>query len=211
MVLVLEYPYPVLNFYLEHWQFHWHITVNEERINESKYGQWWLRRIGNCCRISTGNREQWGFNQISFGLNSVNKTVQSVCHIFVFSISVLHPRGRTRTSDYSNNSFIMTIYDSFSHFELELCIQSTTKQNFLIDNHYKTICRPVRSECSSYRVFNIDYYYCMGVRILKPIFEARDVNYWNLAFRLEEWRRDVQNCSGHISDVYDFLFYCWLG
>ena len=64
-----------------------------------------------------------------------------------------HPVGRTLTTDWSANSFIMAVYENiFFKVKSAFSVQSTTKK-IPIDNHYKTPYRPVRSECSSYGAF----------------------------------------------------------
>ena len=61
--------------------------------------------------------------------------------------SQLHPTWRALTYDWSANSLVMVVWEKFVS-SLEFSVQSTTKKN-LKDNHCKTICRPVRSGCSS--------------------------------------------------------------
>ena len=49
-------------------------------------------------------------------------------------------------------SYEVVVYENlFFKIKSEFCVQSTTK-NYFIDDHYKTLCRPVRSESSSCRV-----------------------------------------------------------
>ena len=49
----------------------------------------------------------------------------------------MHPAGRAFTSDSSENSFVMTVYENFFlKFKSEFSVQATTKKHILIDNHY---------------------------------------------------------------------------
>ena len=54
------------------------------------------------------------------------------------------------------NRFIRLGYENFFQVQPELSFQSTTKNNFLINNHYKTVYGSVRSECSFCRVDSSD-------------------------------------------------------
>ena len=59
--------------------------------------------------------------------------------------------GRAHHSDCSENSFIIAVYEKI--FSQNFLSKKRKKNNFLIDNHYKTIFVSVRMACSSYRVF----------------------------------------------------------
>ena len=63
---------------------------------------------------------------------------------------LLYPAGRALTSDWSVDSFAIVVYENI--FFVVRKFWPNLKKN-LIDNHYKTICGPVRSYCSSCRMF----------------------------------------------------------
>ena len=58
------------------------------------------------------------------------------------------------TSDCSKNSFIMIAYENFFLLSSVRNFCQSMTENFLIDNHYKTIYEWIKSECSSCRVLD---------------------------------------------------------
>ena len=67
-----------------------------------------------------------------------------------------HGVWRALTSDWSENSFVMLIYQKFL-FSRSLENSDWTKKKSLIDSHYKTIYRSVRMACSLYTVFGVPH------------------------------------------------------
>ena len=80
----------------------------------------------------------------------------------------------------------------------EFSVRSTTK-NFLIDNHYKTIYGPARSECSSCRV-----YWVQNVRLKKCLTKVNTYCFVNFLISKKIWKvrkKSRQKCK----NVYIYL------
>ena len=60
-----------------------------------------------------------------------------------------HPEGKVLSSDWSVNSFVMIVSDKFFSQKF---LSKVRLKKFVINNHYKTIYRPVRTESSSWKV-----------------------------------------------------------
>ena len=65
----------------------------------------------------------------------------------------IHPVGRALSSDWSENCFVIVVFmEKTFVVPLDRKFWLRMKNNFLIDNHYKTIYGLVRIECSPCRV-----------------------------------------------------------
>ena len=79
--------------------------------------------------------------------NTLHKHLESARRIFLW---LIHPARWTLSSNWSENSFVMDVYENvfFLNPVRIFCLKHKTKSFYLIDKHYIIMYRPIRSERS---------------------------------------------------------------
>ena len=79
----------------------------------------------------------------------------------------------------------MVVYENFFEVQAEFSVESTTKK-FLIVNPYKTIYRPVRSDCSPGRVYIRKSYDLNSVNEIKKKISRSSIDHEFIDTRVNE-------------------------